>query len=82
MGSSNVFDYSSLNGKRALITAVGQSNIQIKGKGVIDGQQQLLQTHLTALRQKGYISLSDQPEDISLIYLQDSKQIQVKVSWN
>jgi len=77
LGSSNVFDYSSLDGKRALITAVGQSNIQIKGKGVIDGQQQLLQTHLTALRQKGYITLSDQPEDINLIYLQNSKQIQV-----
>ena len=77
VGSSNIFDYSLQDGKRALIVAVGQSNIQIGGKGVIDGQQSLLRSQVAALRQKGNIDLSEKVEDISLIYLKASKNIQI-----
>ncbi|MGE8428460.1 MAG: glycosyl hydrolase family 28 protein [Sphingobacterium sp.] len=77
VGSSNIFDYSLQDGKRALIVAVGQSKIQIGGKGVIDGQASLLGSQVMALRKKGYLDLSEKAEDISLIYFKASKGIQI-----
>jgi len=56
LGSVNPFDYQRNNNWTAMIFALGQNNIGITGKGVIDGQGFLVANNLVDLIHKGVIS--------------------------
>ncbi len=55
VGTTSVYDYSGINGKMALVSAEGQQNIGITGKGVIEGQGAALQEQVGIQIDKGYL---------------------------
>ncbi len=55
VGVPSIYDYFGLNGSNALITASGQENIGITGKGVMEGQGAALQNNIKEQVQKGYL---------------------------
>ncbi len=63
VGSSSIYDYNSATGIKAIISAAGQNNIGISGKGVIEGQGVLLLEGMEDLQSKGFLkdSLVVQP---------------------
>lgn len=63
VGSSSIYDYNSSGSIKAIISADGQENIGISGKGVIEGRSALLQKNMADLKAKGFLldSLTRQP---------------------
>ena len=55
VGVTSIYDYIGLKGTNAIITANGQQNIGITGKGVIEGQGAALQSNIKTQVQKGYL---------------------------
>jgi polygalacturonase len=55
VGSASIYDYSGLNGNKALLVADGEQNIGISGKGVIEGQGEKLLEQINQQFQKGYL---------------------------
>ncbi|MBX3254074.1 MAG: endopygalactorunase [Chitinophagaceae bacterium] len=63
VGSGSIYDYNSSGGIKAIISADGQQNIGISGKGVIEGRSALLLSNMQALQEKGFLldSLTQKP---------------------
>lgn len=59
VGAASVYDYNSSGRIRAIISADGQQNIGISGKGVIEGNGRSLLAGAATLEQKGYLRLPD-----------------------
>lgn len=74
-GAQSPFDYNSDSEFRAILEADGQSNIQIYGKGVIEGAGRNLIEANKDLLAKGYIKDSVEP---SLISFSNCKNVSVK----
>ncbi len=76
VGSSSIYDYNSATGIKAIISAAGQNNIGISGKGVMEGQGVLLLKDMEDLQSKGFLkdSLVVQPV---LIGFRDCKDIAI-----
>lgn len=76
VGSSSIYDYNSAAGIKAIISAKGQNNIGISGKGVIEGAGVLLLKNMEALQSRGFLkdSLLVQP---ALIGFEQCKDIAV-----
>ena len=55
VGTTSVYDYSGVNGTKALISAENQENIGIAGKGVIEGQGEAVLNSINIQIQKGYL---------------------------
>jgi polygalacturonase len=55
VGTALVYDYSGVNGNKAILLADGQQNIGISGKGVIEGPGEKLLEHINQQIQKGYL---------------------------
>ena len=70
VGTSNIYGY---KGCKAIFNAIGQSNITISGKGVIDGLGASLKANVDKQKSKGFIP-SDSPVP-SLLYFKDCKGI-------
>jgi len=56
VGAASVYDYNSSGRIRAMISADGQQNIGISGKGVIEGNGRSLLANAATLEQNGYLS--------------------------
>jgi polygalacturonase len=76
-GTPSVYDYSSANGIKALITANNQQNIGITGKGVIDGQGAALLDQINIQIQKGYLKESIAKASPALIAMDSCNQITI-----
>lgn len=63
VGSGSIYDYNSSGSIKAIISADGQQNIGISGKGVIEGRSALLLSNMKSLQEKGFLqdSLSRKP---------------------
>lgn len=63
VGSGSIYDYNSSGSIKAIISADGQQNIGISGKGVIEGRGSFLLSNMNALQQKGFLldSLTEKP---------------------
>jgi len=57
LGSTNPSEYNTINSREALITAVGQENISITGKGTIDGQGRRLALAIDSLFYAGKLDI-------------------------
>lgn len=55
VGSGSIYDYNTAAGTRAIISAVGQENIGISGKGVIEGSGGMVLKNMDELMGKGYL---------------------------
>lgn len=63
VAAPSVYDYNSSAGIKALVSAEGQKNIGISGKGVIEGRGTLLLKNMDELKARGFLldSLTVQP---------------------
>ncbi|AHF16110.1 glycosyl hydrolase family 28 protein [Niabella soli] len=59
VGASSIYDYNDTAKIKALISADGQKNIGISGKGVIDGNGPALLENIAMLQKKGYAGQKD-----------------------
>ncbi|MCF3110726.1 endopygalactorunase [Niabella sp. CC-SYL272] len=59
VGAASVYDYNSSGRIKAIISADGQQNIGISGKGVIEGNAPTLLSNVAALQQNGYLRSQD-----------------------
>ncbi|WP_300601823.1 glycosyl hydrolase family 28 protein [Niabella sp.] len=59
VGAASIYDYNSSGRIRAIISADGQENIGISGKGVIEGNSQSLLENVAMLQQSGYLRQQD-----------------------
>lgn len=75
VGTTSVYDYFPVKGTKALISAAGQQNIGITGKGVIDGQGGFLSEQIQIQIQKGYLKESMAQASPSLIAMDSCKNI-------
>ncbi len=55
VGTTSIYDYSGVNGTKALLIAEGQKNIGVLGKGVIEGQGPAVLEQIEKQIQKGYL---------------------------
>lgn len=74
VGASSIYDYNSATGIKAIVSAKGQHNIGISGKGVIEGQRSLILENMYVLKSKGFLKdfLLTQP---ALIGFEDCKGV-------
>ncbi len=63
VGSTSIYDYNTAAGVKAMVSAEGQTNIGVSGKGVLEGQGDLLRREMNALKERGFLrdSLEVQP---------------------
>ncbi|MBO9619904.1 MAG: endopygalactorunase [Niabella sp.] len=59
VGAPSIYSYSDSTKIKALITADGQKNIGISGKGVIDGQGSALRQNIAMLQEKRFVTQRD-----------------------
>jgi len=77
VATTSVYDYSGINGTQALITADGQENIGIIGKGVIEGQGAAVLQNITVQIQKGYLKGTAAQASPALIAMNNCKNITI-----
>lgn len=77
VATTSVYDYSGTNGTQALITADGQENIGIIGKGVIEGQGAAVLQNIAAQIQKGYQAGTAAQASPALIAMNNCKNITI-----
>lgn len=77
VASAHVYDYVGLKGTNALITANGQQNIGISGKGVIEGQGTALQASIEKQVLKGYLKEGNNAS-LSLIYFDGCSDVVIE----
>ncbi len=78
VGVSSIYDYCGLKGTKALITANGQQNIGITGKGMIDGQGEALLNSIKKQVQKGYVKEDIVKEGPLLIYFNSCSNVSIE----
>lgn len=63
VGSESIYDYNTSAGIKAIISANGQQNIGISGKGVIEGRGAMVLKNMNGLQSKGFLldSLTKKP---------------------
>jgi polygalacturonase len=78
VGSSSVYDYSGVNGNKAILIADGQQNIYVSGKGVVEGQGSIVLEQITQQWKKGFLKgmlVSNSP---ALIAMNNSRNLAVE----
>jgi polygalacturonase len=79
VGMPSIYDYLEMNDNRSLITADGQENIGIAGKGgVIEGQGYALQSSIKKQVQKGYLNETIAQLSPSLVYFNNCSNVTVE----
>ena len=78
VGTTSVYDYFGVNGIKALITADGQQNIGIIGKGVIEGQGPSLLEKINLQIEKGYLRETIVQASPSLIAMNNCVNISIE----
>ena len=78
VGTTSVYDYYGVNGIKALITADGQQNIGITGKGVIEGQGNTLLEKINLQIEKGYLKETISQASPALIAMNDCSNINIE----
>ena len=77
VGTTSAYDYSGINGVKAIITADGQENICITGKGVIEGQGAALLDQIKVQIQKGYLKETIAQASPALIAMNNCSSITI-----
>jgi len=77
VGTTSVYDYSGINGVKAIITADGQQNICITGKGVIEGQGAAVLEQIKVQIQKGYLKETIAQASPALIAMNNCSNITI-----
>lgn len=75
VATPSVYDYYGINGTKALITADGQENIGIIGKGVIEGQGSAVMEQINIQLQKGYLKGTAAQASPALIAMNNCRNI-------
>lgn len=78
VGTTSFYDYTSVNGTKALITADGQQNISISGKGVIEGNGAKLLEQIQIQINKGYLRESEVQASPAMIALKNCTNISIE----
>lgn len=78
VATPSVYDYFGFNGTKALITAEGQDNIGIVGKGVIDGQGSAVLEQINVQIQKGYLKETVAQASPALIAMNNCSNIVIE----
>jgi len=77
VGTALVYDYSGVNGNKAILLADGQQNIGISGKGVIDGQGEKLMEQINQQIQKDYLKETVSQASPALIMMNNCTRIAI-----
>lgn len=78
VATPSVYDYYGINGTKALITADGQENIGIIGKGVIEGQGSAVLEQINIQLQKGYLKETAAQASPALIAMNNCRNILIE----
>lgn len=77
VGTSSVYDYSGVNGTKALIIADNQENIGVTGKGVIEGSGTAVLEQINVQIQKGYLKETVAQASPALIAMSNCSNITI-----
>ena len=77
VGTPSVYDYTGINGTKALISADGQQNIGLAGKGVIEGQGAAVLEQINFQIQKGYLKEAQNQARPALIAMKNCSNITI-----
>jgi polygalacturonase len=77
VGTAMVYDYSGVNGNKAILMANGQQNIGISGKGVMDGQGEKLLEQINQQIQKGFLKETVTLANPALIMMNNCTRIAI-----
>ena len=78
VATPSVYDYFGVNGTKALITAEGQENIGITGKGVIEGQGSAVLEQINLQIQKGYLTGTAAEASPALVAMNNCRNILIE----
>lgn len=78
VGTTSVYDYTSANGPKALVTADGAHNISLSGKGVIEGNGAKLLARIQTQINKGYLQESESQARPALIALNNCTSVSIE----
>lgn len=77
VGASSIYNYLGLDGTNALITAYGEHNIGVVGKGIIEGQGAALRNSIEMQLQKEYLKGSIVQNSPLLVYFNKCRDVTV-----
>ncbi len=77
VGTTSVYDYSGVNGTKALIVADNQENIGVTGKGVIEGSGAAVLEQINVQIQKGYLKETVVQASPALIAMNNCNKITI-----
>ena len=77
LGASTIYDYTGLNGTKAIILADSARNIGITGKGVIEGRGAAVSDHIQQQIEKGYLGETMVQAAPALVYLQNCSGVTI-----
>jgi polygalacturonase len=78
VGTTSVYDYYSVNGVKALISADSLTNIGITGKGVIEGQGTAVLENINTQISKGYLNETPDRAKPVLIYMNCCSKVTIE----
>lgn len=78
VGTTLVYDYFGVNGKKALIYADNQENIGVIGKGVIEGQGRAVLNNICIQIKKGYLKEAKSQSAPALINLNNCNNVTIE----
>ncbi len=78
LASAAIYDYTGLNGNKALIVADGEKNVGVFGKGVIEGQGAGVAEQVQIQIQKGYLDETTSQASPALISMNNCSDIQIE----
>ena len=78
VATTSVYDYTSANGPKALITADGAQHISLSGKGVIEGNGAKLLARIQTQIKKGYLQESEIQAKPALVALNNCTSVSIE----